>query len=307
MRIAFIEALTKLAAGNKNIYLLTGDLGFSFLEDFAQRFPKQYLNCGVSEQNMVGMSAGLALSGKIVFAYSIVPFITLRCLEQIRNDVCMQNANVKLIGVGEGFTYGQLGPTHHSIEDLAVMRSLPNMTVVAPGDPWEAKKATEFASKIKTPVYIRIGKKGEKVIHSKDDQFSLGRGIVMRDGGDLCIAATGNMLESALDVAELLQEKSLKTRVISMHTVKPLDKKLIMESAKKCNSVFTLEEHSVIGGLGSAVSSLLAQSSLSVKFKAFGVQDKFTKMAGTQEYLRKVNGLSTGQIAAGILRLVKNG
>ena len=145
------------------------------------------------------------------------------------------------------------------------------------------------------------------MLHSKDDEFALGKGIVMRDGRDVCIVATGNMLESAIVVAQLLQEKSLKTRVISMHTVKPLDEKLILESAQKCRAIFTLEEHSVIGGLGSAVSLLLAQTNLSVKFKAFGVQDKFTKMAGTQQYLRKVNGLAPEQIATGIFKLLTNG
>lgn len=307
MRTAFIETLTELAAVDKNIFLLTGDLGFSFLEDFAQKFPEQYLNCGVSEQNMIGMSAGLALSGKIVFAYSIVPFITLRCLEQVRNDVCLQNANVKLIGVGEGFTYGQLGPTHHSIEDIAVMRALPNLTVVAPGDPWEVRKATTAASKVKTPVYIRLGKKGEKILHKKDDHFSLGRGIVMNEGKDVCIVATGNMLESAIDLALSLEEKGLKIKVISMHTVKPLDENLILNSAKQCKFLFSLEEHSLIGGLGSAISSLLAESNIGVKFKSFGVKDKFTKMAGSQQYLRKVNGLATEQIAQKILKTSKNG
>lgn len=307
MRSAFVNTLTKLAKHDKNIWLITGDLGFSVLEDFEQKFPKQYLNIGVAEQNMVGVSAGLAMSGKTVFAYSITPFITLRCLEQIRNDVCLQNTNVKLVGIGAGFSYGQLGPTHHSIEDIAVTRALPNMTVICPGDPWEVEEATKAIAKTRTPAYLRIGKKGEPIINSGKSKFTIGRGIVISEGKDLTLVSTGNMLETAVSVGDQLSKKGLRARVVSMHTVKPLDKELLMESLRKTKAVFTLEEHSVIGGLGSAVAEVVAASDRKILFHSFGVDDKFTKMAGSQEYLRKVNGLSAGQICEKILQTLNYG
>jgi len=307
MRTAFVKALTKLAAENKNIWLITGDLGFSFLEDFSQRYPEQYLNAGVAEQNMIGMAAGAAMSGKIIFTYSIAPFITLRALEQVRNDVCMQNANVKLVGVGEGFSYGQLGPTHHSIEDIAVMRSLPNMVVVCPGDPWEVEKATLALTKMSTPAYLRIGKKGEPVIHTKKAKFVIGKGITMSDGKDLTLISTGNMLESTVLVGDQLSKRGLKAKVISMHTVKPLDNRLVLESAKETGAIFTIEEHSIIGGLGSAVSEVVAQSGYQIKFSQFGIRDKYTKMAGSQKYLRMRNGLSIEQIYKEIIKIMTNG
>lgn len=306
MRETFIETLKKLAQKDKNLWLLTGDLGFSVLEDYIEKFPKQYLNMGVSEQNMIGTACGLALSGKTVFVYSIIPFITLRPLEHVRNDICMQNANVKLVGIGSGFSYGQLGPTHHSIEDVAVMRSLPNMIVVCPGDPWEAQEATRAIYKLNGPAYLRIGKKGESNLHGKGVKFILGRGIVTRDGANLTVIACGSMLETALEVADQLNSKNISARVISMHTVKPLDKNLVLESAKKTGAIFTLEEHSVIGGLGSAVAEVLCEAGIPVKFHRFGVRDKFTKIAGTQRYLRSINGLSPDEITKSILKKISD-
>lgn len=296
MRTAFIKTLENLAAKNKNIWLLTGDLGFSVFENFFNSFPTRYLNMGVSEQNMVGVAAGLGLTGKTVFVYSIAPFATLRVLEQVRNDICMQNANVKIVGVGEGFSYGQLGPTHHSIEDVAVMRALPNMTVVSPGDPWEVEKATEAISSIITPAYLRLGKKGEPLLHGKKTKFKLGKGIVMEEGNDLTIISYGSILETAVSVIKDLRKNGKGPRLISMHTVKPLDEKLIIESVLKTRAIFTIEEHSVIGGVGEAVSRIILENGLDCKFYAFGVHDKFTKLAGSQDYLRSVNGLSARKI-----------
>ena len=305
MRTAFVQTVNKLAQKDRNLWLLTGDLGFSVLEGFMKNFPKQYLNMGVAEQNMIGVAAGLALSGKTVFVYSIIPFVTLRPYEQIRNDICMQNANVKLVGVGEGFSYSQLGPTHHSIEDIAAMRSLPNMIVVCPGDPWEAEKATQAISKIKKPAYLRLGKKGEPRLHKKDAKFSIGKGILMEEGADLTILATGSMLENAVVVWKNLQKRGLAGRLISMHTIKPMDKELVIESAKKTRAIFTIEEHSVIGGLGAAVSQVISENGIKCVFHSFGITDKFTKLAGSQDYLRKINGLSSEEITGVILKKLK--
>ena len=304
MRIAFVEELAKLAAKDKDLWLVNGDLGFSVLENFIGRFPKQYLNVGVSEQNMIGVAAGLALLGKTVFAYSIVPFITLRCLEQIRNDVCIQNLNVKLVGVGSGFSNSLMGPTHHSIEDIGIMRALPNMTVVCPGDPWEVKNATEQAYKMHGPVYLRIGKKEGDTDVKKNYKFKIGNGIIISEGERVAIISTGNMLQESLKVVRLLADSKLSARLISMHTVKPIDVDLIKECGERFEYIFTIEEHSIIGGLGSAVSEAAMQNKLNVNLHSFAVADKFTKIAGSQDYLRKVNGLSCRQIAHKILTLI---
>ena len=306
MRTAFVQTVNKLAQKDRNLWLLTGDLGFSVLEGFMKNFPKQYLNMGVAEQNMIGVAAGLALSGKTVFVYSIIPFVTLRPYEQIRNDICMQNANVKLVGVGEGFSYSQLGPTHHSIEDIAAMRSLPNMIVVCPGDPWEAEKATQAISKIKKPAYLRLGKKGEPRLHKKDAKFSIGKGILMEEGADLTILATGSMLENAVVVWKNLQKRGLAGRLISMHTIKPMDKELVIESAKKTRAIFTIEEHSLFGGLGSAVcEAAVSCESRHAKIKCFAAPDKIIKEAGSHEYLREAAGLSVNRITKEIRQYLK--
>lgn len=304
MRTAFIETLEKLAGQDKNLWLLTGDLGFSVLENFSSKFPNQYLNMGVAEQNMVGVAAGLALSGKKVFVYSIIPFLTLRPLEHIRNDVCMQNANVKLVGVGAGFAYGQLGLTHHAIEDIAVIRSLPNINVVCPGDPWEVEMATTAIYLSKTPAYLRLGKKGESILHKRVTNFTIGKGIIMHEGQDGTIIATGSMLETATVVYQELQSAGLKFRLISMHTVKPLDEKLILDSANMTDAIFTLEEHNVMGGLGEAVALVFAKYALRAKFLCFSVNDRFTKVSGTQEYLREINGLSVVDIVKKIIKKI---
>src|SRR3989338_7440438 len=227
MRTAFITTLESLAGKNKNIFLLNGDLGFSVLEHFTKKFPRRAYNMGVAEANMMGVAAGLAMSGKTVFVYSIIPFVTSRVFEQVRNDIALQKANVKIVGVGSGLTYGPLGPTHHAIEDLAIMRALPNMIVVAPGDPKETAEATKAIVSIKGPVYLRIGKKGEPEVYRRTPRFSLGKGIVVKTGNDCAIITTGNMLYTGVIVFKKLQEKRLRARLIALHTVKPLDERII--------------------------------------------------------------------------------
>jgi transketolase len=302
MRNTLVNTLHDIAKYNDKIFLVVNDLGFSVIEKFQQEFPDGYLNIGVAEANMIGVSAGLALSGKIPFAYSIVPFATMRCFEQIRNDVCYQNVNVKIVGIGGGFAYGGLGPTHHSIEDIAVMRSLPNMTVICPADPVETELATRAAVEYAGPVYIRLGKGGEPILHKTIPEFDIGKGVVMRNGEDITIISTGGMLETALTSAEQLAGSGMESRVISMHTVKPIDKEIILNSAKATKALFTLEEHSIIGGLGSAVSEVLAEANAGVLFKRFGVRDVFQKKVGSQKYLRGINSLSASDIADTILK-----
>ncbi len=304
MRIAFVKTLTELVASDSNVVLVTGDLGFSVYEDFQKTYPKQYLNAGVAEQNLAGVSAGLALEGKIPVMYSIVPFITMRNYEQIRNDVCYQNLNVKVVGVGAGFSYGIYGHTHYGLEDLALMRTFPNMTIFSPGDPKEVAWATRQAVKINGPCYIRLGKAGEPTVHREGVTFSVGKGVVVEDGEDVTLAVTGVLLPRAMEVAMNLRKRGITSRVISMHTIVPLDKELIVESSKKTKVLVSLEEHFVNGGLGSAVSEVLAEAGIRTRFRRFGVEPKYFSLTGSQEYMRTQTGLGASQLEEAIVSML---
>lgn len=302
MRTAFIKTLFDLAKQDERINLIVGDLGYSVVEPFQKEFPSRFINAGVAEQNMTGIAAGLALSGKIVFTYSIANFPILRCLEQIRNDICYHKANVKIVAVGGGFAYGALGMTHHATEDLAIMRSLPNMLVVAPGDPVEAKLATQAIIEHEGPCYLRLGKAGESKVHQTEPDFKLGKAIQIKDGTDITLIATGGMLFNTLKAAEKLEEQGISVRLLSMHTVKPLDTEAVLKAASETSAIFTIEEHSIIGGLGGAVAETLAESeNPQVYFKRLGVPSTFISQVGNQEYLRNLFSLS----AEGILNSVE--
>jgi len=297
MRTAFINKLTELAHKDSRIHLITSDTGFKVFDDYQKTFPKRYLNIGISEASMIGVAAGLALSGKIVFVYGIVPFVTMRCFEQIRNDLCMHNLPVRIVGVGQGLTYGGEGATHHAIEDIAVMSCLPNMTVVCPGDPVETEKAMDGSMNLEGPVYFRLGKSGEKVLHTNGaPDFQIGKGIVHSHGEKIALIATGNMLETALDVADSLKEKGGCPSVISMHTVKPIDRELIKELSKKYSLFVTLEEHSLIGGLGAMVANVITEQKLNVDLVKFAVPDIYVNSSRNQEGLRRQFGLNRKNI-----------
>jgi transketolase len=302
MRTAFIRTLLDLATGDDRIHLVVGDLGFGVVEPFASRFPERFLNAGVAEQNMTGVAAGLAMTGKIVFTYSIGNFPTLRCLEQIRNDVCYHGASVKIVAVGGGFAYGALGMTHHATEDLAIMRALPGMMVVAPGDPWEVAEATRSIVASPGPCYLRLGRAGEPSIHHPGQVFELGRAIRVREGRQLTLISTGGLLETTVRVADRLAGDGIETRILSMHTVKPLDEASVMAAARETGAIVTLEEHGLIGGLGGAVAEVLAESAeVKVPFKRCGVAPVFSSVVGSQEYLRAQHGLSEDGIVAELL------
>jgi len=301
MRTAFFRALTELAERDERVHLVVGDLGFGVVETFAKRFPNRFVNAGVAEQNMTGIAAGMALSGKIVFTYSIANFPILRCLEQVRNDVCYHNANVKIVAVGGGLAYGSLGASHHATEDLAILRSLPRMVVVAPGDPAETEEATLAIAAHNGPCYLRLGRAGEATVHEGEIDFQLGRAIQLRSGKDFTLISTGGLLETSLQVVATLDRGGLHGRVLSMHTLKPLDETAVLEAARQTHAIFTLEEHSVIGGLGGAVAEFLAESGeMPMAFKRFGLPSAFSSVVGTQEYLRAQHGLSADRIAEGI-------
>lgn len=305
MRIAFMNTLLEMAKKDKRIMLLTGDLGFSVFEKFIEELPEQYINMGVSEQNMAGVAAGMAMEGIIPVIYSIIPFTTMRNFEQVRNDICYQNLNVKIVGVGAGFSYGPYGHTHHALEDIGILRTLANLVILAPGDPLETAAASKVALKHVGPVYLRLGRAGEPHVHKKPPRFAIGRGLLLEDGIDVALIATSNLLYRAWEVTKKLKKKSLSVCLISMPTIKPLDSTIILDAAKKTKALFTLEEHSIIGGLGSAVSEVLVENGIATRFKRIAVPDRFTKVIGLQEYMRRANGLSVDQIIKEIMLLLK--
>ncbi len=302
MRAAFCRQLIELAENDERVFLITSDTGFTIFDDYQKRFPDRYLNIGICESAMIGLAAGLAMAGKSVFLYGIIPFVTMRCFEQIRNDLCMQNLPVKIIGVGQGLTYGGEGPTHHSIEDIAILAGLPNMTVVCPADPLETQKAVEESMALAGPVYIRLGKSGEKVLCAAGvENIKIGKGNRIRKGARLGIIATGNMVETALAAADELEKSGVTPSVVSMHTVKPIDRAVIAELAQTCECLATIEEHNVIGGLGGMVSNVIAEEKLGVKLMKFAVPDQYVDCAGSREYHRERYGLTPKQISSKLL------
>jgi transketolase len=287
LRNRFIETLCELASQNDRIWLVTGDLGYSVLECFANQFPDRYVNAGVAEQNMIGVAAGLAFCGKIVFTYSIANFGFMRCLEQIRNDVCYHKLEVKVVAVGGGLAYGPLGYTHHAVEDLAVMRSLPNMAVITPADPIQAALATRAVVAWPGPCYLRLGKSGEPRVHQDQPAFQIGRPLKLRPGRDVMILASGSVVFNVLQAAEKLADEGIAAGVYSVHTIKPLEAEFVAELVRRSRLVVTVEEHTCVGGLGSAVAEVLSEMSSSPPcLKRIALPDRFCPSVGSQEFLR---------------------
>jgi transketolase len=298
MRRAFLDTLTELVVADPTVMLLTADTGFHVFDQFRQRFPGNFLNVGISEAAMIGMAAGLAMEGRKVFVYAIAPFATLRCLEQIRVDLCCQNLPVKIVGVGAGLTYGSAGPTHHSIEDIAVLRPLPNMTVICPGDPAETRAAVRACLDLSGPCYLRLGKSGEPMVHAGElVGFRIGRGIVLSSGRDLAVICTGNMLAAGQELCRLLAGKGHDAGLVSLPCVKPIDAELLTGLAESLPLLVSVEEHNLIGGLGAAIAELLADRCCPTRLLRFGIPDRFADRAGSQEYLREQFGLSPAQMA----------
>lgn len=295
MRTAFIEALTEVAARDARVWLLTGDLGYSVVEDFAARFPERFLNVGVAEQNMTGVAAGLALAGHVVFTYSIANFPVMRCLEQIRNDVCYHDLDVKIVAVGGGLAYGSLGYSHHALEDLAVTRVLPNMTVLAPGDPHETRAAVDLLVRTPGPAYLRLGKAGEPNVHSAEVTLEYGRTLSVREGQDVALLSTGGMLDTAVRLADRLADFGILASVLSVPFVRPLDDAAIGDVARRTGAVVTLEEHGP-GGLGSAVAERLLEAGIACRFRALRPQGDVLSVAGSHDDLRALAGLSVPRL-----------
>lgn len=312
MRNIFAEELTRLGEADPRVVLLSGDIGNRLFDRFKERCPGRFLNCGIAEANMMGVAAGMALSGLRPVIYTITPFTTTRCLEQIRVDACYHRVPVLIVGTGAGLAYAELGPTHHSCEDLAILRTLPDMTVFAPCDGAELRLGMRAALRHDGPVYMRIGKKGEPAIHSALDDLAFGRAITVRPGAaafeaarartDVCLISTGNMMADVLAAADQLGEAGLSVRVESFHTVKPLDTARLAEVFATAAVVATVEEHSRIGGLGGAVAEWLAprRHPAEARFLSFAVDDAFLHTVGSQEYARRCFGLHPEAIAGGV-------
>jgi transketolase len=301
MRNAFIRALTTAALQDERIVFLTADLGYKLFDDFARKCPGRFMNVGVAEANMTGVAAGLALEGKKPFIYSIVPFATLRNFEQLRNDVAYHGADVTVVGVGGGYSYGHNGATHHALEDVGALRMLPGFTVVSPGDPFETEAAVRAIARHKGPTYLRLGRAGEPNVHAGPIEMELGRGITLREGSRLAVLASGSMLHTAAQAVAALED----VKLISMPTIKPLDYELIASLARTFPAIATVEEHSVTGGLGSAVAEVLAELGCPVRFKRFGAMDRFAHECGDQAWHRKRNGIDQASLTAALSALAK--
>jgi transketolase len=306
MRNTFVKTLIDLARENEGVFLLTADLGFKLFDEFRRDFPDRFINVGVAEQNMIGVGAGLSLSGKNVYCYSMIPFLILRALEFIRVDLCYQNLNVKLIGVGGGLTYGLEGMTHHAIEDIAIARALPNLSVSAPGDPVEARGIIRESADYPGPLYVRLGGNNDPVIHKDSQDVSIGKGIVVKEGEDITVFCTGGTLPASKAALEIIEKKSrARPTLISLHTIKPLDVELILTYAKKSCAVLTVEDHSVIGGLGSAVGETLLDQGYQGVFHRIGLPDQYNSIVGRSNYLKQVYGLTAEGIAERIMTVLK--
>ncbi len=299
-----MKALFELANDNKDVVLITGDLGFGLFEDFSEKFPSQFVNIGIAEQNMIGVSTGLALEGKIVFVYSIGNFPTLRCLEQIRNDACYHNLNINIICMGAGFSYGALGMSHHATEDIAIMRSLPGTTVISPSTEDEAYFSTIELSKRNGVGYLRLDKSKVSKRKKSKSELEIGKGNILKDGSDYTIIACGGIVEEALLAADDLDKNNISCKVVSMYTIKPIDNALIQDCVKNSKGIVSLEEGNITGGLGSAIlEACLKNGEFPLKMKTLGINDEYVSIVGSQEYLRDSVGISKRFIVNTILSM----
>jgi transketolase len=313
MRDAFAERLFELASRDERIVLLSGDIGNRMFDRFKQAFPDRFYNCGVAEANMMGTAAGLALGGLRPVVYTIVPFVTTRCLEQIRVDICYHRQPVVIVGVGGGLAYASLGATHHACEDVALLRVLPHMQVICPADRPETRAALSAALGQSDPVYIRLGKKGEPTVHTQEPTLVIGQAIPIRAGREVMILSTGTLLPQALETADSLQAAGISTGVVSFPTVKPLDETCLETVFSQYLLVVTLEEHSIIGGLGGAVAEWLSErwwrsptpTSRTAQLLRCGTPDAFLHEAGEQSEARQLWGLEPLQLAQKIQSALK--
>ncbi len=307
MRKVFVRKLIEFASSDSSIMLLTGDLGFSVFDEYKKLFPKQFLNVGLSEQSMIGMASGMALEGKKVFVYSIIPFLIYRALEQIRNDLCYQKLPVKLIGVGSGLVYGGQGGTHHAIEDLGIMTSLPDIMVFAPGDPLEVEKIIEHSLNFELPCYIRLNKAGDTLVNTTETikHFELGKPLRVKGSGTekVAILAAGNILPLTIEIFEDLSRKGLNTAVYSVHTLKPIAGEALNNILMTADIIVIIEEHIQRNGLYTLVSSFMQLNNLYNKnILCFSLDDCFVHKVGKQDFLREATRLNKSGIIDAIVK-----
>lgn len=296
MRDTFVRTLLELARTDDRIELMTGDLGFGVLKPFWETLPDQFTNCGIAEQNMVSAAAGMALSGKIVFVYSIGNFPTLRCLEHVRNDCAHHHANVKIICVGEGFSYGTLGMSHAATEDISVMRALPDVAVFSPGDAAEAEAVTRAMVDYQGTCYLRLSRGGDMAI-PHEEAFVIGKAMKVKDGSRAVIFSTGSIYEEVDRAVKQLKEAGIDPAVYTFPTIKPLDVDQIRECTKQFEVIVTVEEHNLSGGFGSAVAEVMAENPAKARLLRVGLDDIYVNVAGSTAYLRKRFGICAEAIA----------
>jgi len=306
MRNVYIKTLFNLSGKNRNIMALVADNGAIVYDEYRAKLPGQFVNFGISEANMVSVAAGLASCGKIPFTYTIASFLTIRALDQIRNDVCLQNMNVKLVGIGAGLVYSTLGPTHHATKDITFMRAMPNMTVFSPADSLETEKMTIAAAKIKGPVYLRLATGITPDVYKSDYNFKPGKAVVLKEGKDVAIVSTGCILLEVLNAARDLERLGISTKVVNMHTIKPIDKEIIQKCARDVKAVITVEEHTILGGLGSAVAEVICEcKTRPTKFVRLGLKGVFAEGYGSYEEMKEMNGLSKKDIVKTVKKILE--
>ena len=304
MRNAFARKVTELASTNPRLVLLAGDIGNRLFDRFKEQSPNRFYNCGVAEAGMTGIAAGLASCGLQPITYTITPFNTIRCLEQIRLDVCYPDLPVIIVGTGSGLSYANLGATHHSMEDIGVLRMLPNMHVVCPADAMEVDSVMAAALELCKPIYIRLGKKGEQKVHNEPPSLVIGKGLEVMSGKDLALLSVGNMLPVVIECAELLKEHGINSRVISWHTIKPMDESLLHELFESFSRIVTIEEHGMAGGAGSSILEWGSEKRVDLrKLSCFAGLDRFMSACGNQQQVRESLGLTAQQLVPRLLEL----
>jgi transketolase len=293
-----LQTIYEIAKSDPNILYVGSDVGYKTLADFKQDLPDQYFVEGISEAYVIGMAAGLAMSGKKPYVNTIATFLSRRCYEQLAVDVCLGNYDVRLYANGGGLVYASLGPTHLAIEDIALMRALPNMTVIVPTDADEMERAVRASKDYSGPIYFRVARGGDPLVNQKDFDFEIGKANVLRKPGQLLFIATGIMVHKALQVAQILETEEIQAGVVNVHTLKPLDEVTLTSLLEMVPNVIALEEHSLIGGLGSAVSQLMAEKVINkpLQFKQLGIPDCFPDKYGRQEDLLEYYGLDNESI-----------
>lgn len=301
MQKAYLMALYELAQKDKRVLSLLADSGTGYDELFQREFPDQLVDFGIAEEHMVSAAAGMATCGKIPFVYTAGAFLAYRSFEFIRDDICFQNLNVKVVGMGSGLAWSTLGPSHHTTEDVSVLRALPNLTIFSPSCPREVAKVVKAAYEIEGPVYIRLGMNAEPDIYGEDYIFETGKMVQLREGGEVAVFSTGSIASEALKAVDMLKEQGVNASMYQVHTLKPFDEQTVIEAAGKHKRFVTIEEHNIYGGLGSLVSEVVAEHGLGVKVKRIGLQDCFAKGYGTHAEVRKANGLDAESLVKTII------